>query len=517
MLSLLPPRRGTLAGLLLLALMLAVPGVALAQDGSLDPDFGDGGRVIFDLPGTANAGFGIAVQDDGRAVIAGVVNGVFSAVRMMPDGTRDITFGVNGLRQIGPGAAFDLEILSDGRIVLAGQGETRFGVARLLSNGSLDGDFATGGTRTVEFAGGESRAYALAIQPDNRLILAGTIYAEAGYEVGVARLTANGTLDTTFGTGGRFRYAFQGLHADVRAVALQSDGRLVLAGQVQSSLEGNTGQFLLMRLTSDGNLDATFGNDGVVLLNVSPGLDAFVTVAVDEENRIVAAGTSDGYFAIGRFLPNGAPDPGFGSAGILQLGSAQLYQEVRDLILIGDTGLLLAGFAERPGGGHDYAAIRLRSDGTPDASFGQGGFTFVDLTGGHDIAFAAAIQPDESMLITGWAEMGQEHVEMAVVRLRAAGRVETEPIAPVPASIVTTFPNPTSGRATVELQLGAAGTVLVTVVDLLGRHVATLNDGHLSYGVHQLAWDASLIPPGTYLVRIVIEGKHQTQRLTVVH
>jgi uncharacterized delta-60 repeat protein len=135
-------------------------------------------------------------------------------------------------------------------------------LAAWAASGDLDATFGTGGKVTTDFAGGTDEAHGVVIQPlDGKIVAAGEAKTSYGEDFALARYSPNGTLDTTFGTGGLVTTDFNGRDDVAFAVALQSDGKIVAAGQAQSSY----GQaFALARYNPDGTLDATFGRGGKV-------------------------------------------------------------------------------------------------------------------------------------------------------------------------------------------------------------------------------------------------------------
>ncbi|MBL8866992.1 MAG: hypothetical protein JNK93_15650, partial [Planctomycetia bacterium] len=262
-----------------------------AAVGGLDFSFNFTGlsEIAFDIGGSKlDLGAAVAIQLDGKIVVvgsaqSGATDVDFAIARLNPDGTLDATFGSNGLRTVGidlstpfVDRATAVAIDSLGRIVVAGTAQagagtdTDFAVIRLLPNGDLDAEFDADGRQSIAFdvAGGtlEDRAAGVAIDAQDRIIIAGTVAAaDAGdFDFGVARLLENGAPDTTFNSTGRVQVGFDlgGANADTAsAVAIDSQGRLVVAGTVQISNFGDT-DFGVIRLLDNGTLDGGFSDDG---------------------------------------------------------------------------------------------------------------------------------------------------------------------------------------------------------------------------------------------------------------
>jgi uncharacterized delta-60 repeat protein len=250
-------------------------------DGRLDPGFGDGGRIVAtEWFGSNYAAPALARQPDGKVIVAGDAVAadsiVFRLARYLPDGRIDATFGDGGITTtivtfgLDPptkpgfveGGAFALALQRDGRLVAAGaapaiHGAAVFALVRYLPDGNLDHTFGTGGTVTTDFGAG-SVAFAVALQPDGKIVAAGT---DGNARFAVARYLRDGRLDPAFGVDGKVITAFgsQG----VLAVALQPDGKLIAVGTADL---GDRDAFALARYLADGRLDPSFGDGGTTTI-----------------------------------------------------------------------------------------------------------------------------------------------------------------------------------------------------------------------------------------------------------
>ncbi|QDU23857.1 delta-60 repeat domain-containing protein [Urbifossiella limnaea] len=424
-----------------------------AAVGALDPSFGTAGRqtIAFNL-GSSNSDYvnAVAVQPDGRTVLAGPVDTAggsldFGVARLNPDGTPDETFGPGGKRTVAfnfGGTNGDyanaVAVQADGRIVVVGDvttaGGADFGVARLNPDGTLDGTFGSGGKRTIAFNLGGSNidfARAVAIAPDGRIVVAGQVDRGGGdFDFGVARLNADGTPDGSFGPGGKRIVAFD-LGAtnfdSARAVAVRSDGRVVLAGQVDAA--GNV-DFGVARLNVDGTPDGSFGPGGkrTIAFNLGGGNgDVANALAVYPDGRAVVAGyvTAVGIntdFGVARLNADGTPDGTFGPGGKRTL-AFDLGGMNRDLAtalaLRPDGRVVLAGYVDTPGG-TDFGVARLNADGTPDGTFGPGGQRTVGFDLGFtnfDAAYAAAVGPAGRIVVAGQVGTAGGDSDFGVARL----------------------------------------------------------------------------------------------------
>lgn len=331
----------------------AVAVARFTATGELDTTFGTPpGRALLFREGFS-AGAGIAVLADGRILVAGVTSPSTSTgpssialARLTATGQLDATFGVNGVAtsSIGDGGTVSaMKLLPDGRILVAGsviRASTGrdFLLARFLGNGSRDTSFGTNGplpnltgSITLDF-GGQEQISSIALQSDGRIIAAGVNQVSVDSQFALARFTANGLLDSTFGAGGRVTTNFVssdhgGSTGDAAFdVAVQPDGRILAVGRAETDTGLARTDVALARYRPDGTLDTSFGGDGRVTLAFTPGdpqraSDAAFGVQIQPDGRIVVAGfTSVPFgqvFALARFNGNGALDSGFGTNGTI--------------------------------------------------------------------------------------------------------------------------------------------------------------------------------------------------------
>ncbi|MDX3248117.1 calcium-binding protein [Streptomyces sp. ME18-1-4] len=395
------------------ALVLFCPGIALAAPGDLDPTFGTGGKVITNFGGTD---FATSVQADGKIVAAGFTSAGgandFALARYNTNGSLDTTFGTGGKVTTDFGGTNDgahaVAVQPDGKIVAAGQSGSGFtldfALARYNTDGSLDTTFGTGGKVTTSFGASFNQAFGVVLQTDGKIVAAGTTNAGAGDDFAVARYNTDGSLDTSFGTGGLVTTDFgTGSSDEASGVALQSDGKIVLAG---SSDSGGTEDFALARYNTDGSLDTTFGTGGKV--TTSFGGNEFADgVVVQTDGKIVAAGftnaggTQD--FALARYNTDGSLDTTFGTGGkiVTNFGGDDVALGVA---LQTDGKIVAAGFTNA-GGTQDFALARYNTDGSLDTCFGTGGKVITNF-GGTDRADGVTVQTDGKIVAAGRSNAG---------------------------------------------------------------------------------------------------------------
>ncbi|HJZ85548.1 MAG TPA: hypothetical protein VKN99_10275, partial [Polyangia bacterium] len=372
--------------------------------GSLDLSFGTGGKFTTQVGGSSRS-LGVAVQSDGKILVSGDAVGSTQllVLRLNPDGTLDSGFGTGGHTTTAIGtAAYGIAVLAapNGKILVAG-GTTSNSmtydavVARYSASGALDTTFGNMGTVVTDLGATYDEVHHLFVQPDGKL-LAGCLYFDsAGAQAAViVRYDVNGALDASFATGGKLTvtgFGYGGL-------VLQSDGKILLGG-------GDTAGFGVYRYAPTGTLDSTFGSGGraSVMLSATDygaGLDQL------PDGRIVQTGNSVcgsmRCLSAARLSNMGALDGSFGSGG-KTLTSIPI-QLVRNQALQAD-GKILATFRQGSGTSQALAVARLTANGGVDTAFGGAtgtpGVTAVTFGGTPSDAEDVAVQADGRILVVG--------------------------------------------------------------------------------------------------------------------
>ncbi len=296
----------------------------LPSAGDLDPNFGADGMVTTDVGPDVDSADAIAIQPDGKILAAGEIayGAAFGLVRYNPNGTLDATFGDAGIvaTDIAPSGAYAIALQADGKIVVAGGGR-RFALVRYTPDGTLDPTFDGDGVVTTNFNPYYDLAYAVAIQADGKIVAAGVSSIESRTFIQTtprplsARYNTDGNLDTSFGGDGRVTTDFTGTYDAARSVVIQVDGMIVVAGTA-----GGYRTFALVRYNRDGTRDSSFGEDGKVTTRFRPRTQAFAfAIAVQADGRLVAVGTEprSAGFGLVRYSTDGALVASFGTDGLV--------------------------------------------------------------------------------------------------------------------------------------------------------------------------------------------------------
>jgi uncharacterized delta-60 repeat protein len=413
------PRRAAIAfGATAFAVVL-VPCVALAAIGDLDGSFGTGGETSTNFGGT-EAGTSVAFQSDGKIIVAGfadtraavaryTANGALDVAGPDPDvepgfgpgGTGFVTFDWGGTTARANAVAVQL----DDKIVVAGSSDADFALARLNANGTLDdgGDgggplgFDVDGKLTTDFSATDS-ANAVAVHTDAKIVAAGA----SGTDFAVARYDEDGVPDPGFGTGGKLTTDFGGTDS-ANAIAIQGDTKIVVGGK-----GGSGSDFALARyVATNGALDSSFDGDGKLTTDFG-GTEEARGLALQVGGEIVAAGgttagANPGNFALARYLPaNGALDSSLDGDGkqTTDFGGGETAYGVA---IQTDGFIDVAGSTTTGTNPNDAAVAQYNSGGALAGVFSGDGKTTVDFPTSSNEARAIAMQPGKRILIVGFS------------------------------------------------------------------------------------------------------------------
>ena len=419
-----------------------------ASAGSLDRNFSSDGKKLTDLFARDDRTYDLAVQPDGRVLVAGESrkpdrNARMTLARYRRDGSVDRSFDRDGFAFVrrfsdgpyGRNEFYDsrgttLVMQTSRKILVAGDESGDLALARFRSNGELDRRFGRSGKVVTKLLG-LNRAEDVAIQPNGKIVIAGHKHpAGSGeFELLLARYKRDGTLDRSFGDGGSLRTTF-GLdtYAQAFGVVLQPDGKIVVSGELG-------GGFIVARFRSDGSLDTGFGNNAG-FQDLEPfGAGSAKDVAVLPDGKILAAGSIPGSrggdFGLARYLPDGSPDSTFGDEGGVRtsFGASRNRDGAYALTVQPDGRIVAAGDSALNFSKSRFAVARYMPDGNLDVSFaGDGkarfGFPRKSAKGNRSFAEAVATTPRGRIVVAGWSAAlrgpGGSDDDFALARLLGA-------------------------------------------------------------------------------------------------
>lgn len=395
---------------------------------NLDVTFGNAGKVTTDFSGEENGIRGMALQADGKIVVAGY-SGIYPAIdfalaRYNGDGSLDSSFGIGGRVKTDAGgldAAHAIALQPDGKIVTAGVGvfpnQSLITLMRHNPDGSPDATFGIGGV-VVLFAHRTAQANAVLIQADGKIVFAAQQIGQFGSIWLVGRLHTNGTPDFGFGASGTVLVNLGG--GDIPfAVAQQADGKLVVGGYADAG--ANQSDFALVRFHENGSLDSSFDGDGIVTTDLSSASNVFFALTIQPDGKIVGAGQvasliTESQVALARYHPDGSLDSSFGVGGKTTTDFASGVELASAIVRQSDGKLVIAGVIENATPAQDFLLARYDSNGNLDMSFGNGGFVRTDFIGERERTFAAAIQADGRILVAGNTQTPGNMQDFALAR-----------------------------------------------------------------------------------------------------
>lgn len=467
--------RRILAAFFLAALIaLASAPAAPAAPSDLDATFGSGGKVRSDFGPSANRVNAVAIQQDGKIVTAGNIAGLggddILLTRFNPDGSPDASFGVAGrvITMIGAGSdeAHAIALQADGKIVVAG--DTYAGLAtdgdvailRYNPDGSPDGSFGAGGVTTIPIGAWPDSAHDVAIQPDGKIVAAGYHSSAGDYQIAVVRVGETGSPDNSFDGDGIRTLNVSAGSDSLESLLIEPGGSILAAGA--SDISGSSG-ILVLRLTATGGLDPSMNGTGTFVTQLGDTSSQAKTVLRQPDGRIVVAARAvvNGQmfeFALTRLEANGDLDAGFGGGGLVRTTLSPQPDFLNDAELQPDGKILVAGTYDT-GTGTSIAVMRFNPNGTPDTGFSLGGLVTTAFDGTVPIdsqANAMALQPDAKIVVAGNVLDGLDS-DQALVRFMGDW-VAPVPAVPTPAATITSPAKRTVARKKLKRFSGTAGS-----------------------------------------------------------
>lgn len=399
---------------------------AQAAPGDLDPSFGTGGKVTHDfgvLGGTGGEAYAVQVLSDGKILLAGSsaygAEADFAVLRLQPDGTLDPAFGHNGKVAVPLGDREDIPhamaLDAQNRIVVAGEynvgQQTMFGVIRLMPDGALDTTFGDGGK--VLFPAGDPSfsARGVAIDGEGRIVLGGKAYANGKTGFAAARLLENGQFDNSFDGDGRRQVFFDSSWGFAVNVMLGAHGKIIMAGEADNA-------FAAARLNENGALDKNFGGTGKVTYPAGRSLTQAFAATLDGKNRILVTGDADGHMAMTRIKPDGSLDASFNDDGIRTVSINNSFGRAYGITTDSQLRIVLTGSL-----GNHIAVVRLTESGDLATSLGGTGKIALTTTPVQYQAYAVEMDAQGHIMLAG-STNAYGSGDMCVVRLTGSGEFD---------------------------------------------------------------------------------------------
>jgi uncharacterized delta-60 repeat protein len=442
--------------------LFSIPSASAAV-GDLDTSFDADGKLNTAIGALSSIAKSVALQSDGKIVVAGYAydgSFDFAVVRYNTDGSLDTSFDTDGKVTTDIGGSTDvansIAVQSDGKIVVAGyayiSNNIDFAVVRYNTDGSLDSSFDTDGKVTTAIGSLEDAAKSVALQSDGKIVVAGHSWSGSKYNFAVVRYNTDGSLDTSFDTDGKVTTAIGSQDDIANSIALQSDGKIVVAGYKYTSGIYN---FAVVRYNTDGSLDTSFDTDGKVTAAFDGSANS---IALQSDGKIVVAGYSydgsDSDFAVVRYNTDGSLDTSFDTDGKVTTAIGSATDFAYSIAVQSDGKIVVAGKASISGN-TDFAVVRYNTNGSLDTSFSTDGKVTAAIGDSTDVGYSIALQSDGKIVVAGSAGISMMASNFGVVRYIASD--SAVPSAPTLTSV-------TSGdrRVTIAFTAGANNGAAIT-------------------------------------------------------
>lgn len=500
-----------------------------AQDGTIDSSFAiDGHTMTQVLEDKRSASTDIIVLEDGKVLASGTYDNFgrpgLVVVRYNPDGSVDTSFGEEGFAltffadtQV-EGVTNTMALQSDGKIVLSGYSTSAvnydMGLARLTADGKIDSSFGNNGSLLISLSDGHDYAYDMAIQDDDNIVLAGR--ADKGC---VVRLLPDGQLDSSFGDNGvaRIKIAYDDEVVDLRVVKLQSNGKII-AGGYFSYWSINPA---IVKLNSDGSYDNSFAGDGrMVVDELSQMLTSIVLL---NGNQMLVLGSDGGSnVELAKINPDSTLVSNFGTNGIIKTNFVSSVSDGPVELIVQNDNKFIVVATTWEGGPKYMSGQRFNSDGSVDNSFGDSGAFYADLTGQNfSRANAATMAEDGSIFISG-ATMTEERIMIfTVLKINNNSQplvsVENDQNVKKDFKLFNNYPNPFNPSTTIRFSLAEPSQdVSIKIYDILGNEITTLLNGSLESGIHEVNFNAENLASGIYFYTLKTDTYFESKKMTLL-
>lgn len=512
-------------------MILLISNFSIAQDGTLDTDFGTNGVMVIDN-GTEDAEILSIIKSSDKITAAGFTSDggteIFTVVQFNLDGTLDTGFGTGGYVKIplgsGNGRASSILQQNDGKYVAGGW--ARFGnkeqyvVVRILVNGAMDNSFGVDGIATGSFSGStyaEDEIADMKFMSDGKIVVAGRSYNGSNEDAFVGCFNTDGSLFTNFGVNGYkiIDFGQSPPYEYATSVAVDGQDNIILGGRVTLNFSDEDA-FFLTKLNNLGTTYNTFGDNGKVFHTIAPNVVAGLNVlAIDNANRIVTGGGAfdtdelDNNFFLTRYSSSGVIDPSFGNGGFVivqRIDNESIYDlEILasdDIIAAGSTG----GFPSK------FAVARFNDHGTHDLNFGINGWALTQPESNFNSLRSIAV--DAGCIYGGGVAKDSDTWKLALAKYINEGTTSFNPVFAKKLN-VQIYPNPIASNFSLEFSLPNEAELSVELLDFSGRKVSELLSHQKILAGNQkidLAMPGSLAK-GSYLIALKFDDKMVVEKV----
>lgn len=385
-------------------------------------------------------------------------------------------------------------------------------VTRFNTDGSIDTGFGTNGTTTIIVVEYGNYSNSMLLQSDGKILVTGRVQASSNspFTAVAVRFTADGLLDETFADDGIFTF-FQGNGTQVIDVKQASDGKTVMA--CSTSYSGYY-DYVIIRLNEDGTFDTTFNEDGISNFNISGSYDAPQFLTLREDGSIIIVGyaySEDGTntdWAMVSLTSGGELDTGFGNDGVVIAALGDGNDVAESVVIAPDGKILVAGYHE------DFyiygSVLRYNANGTPDDTFGTDGVTLIDAY--SYVVENIKLQADGKIVVCGWtgySDTNEHHFTASRLMYEGADAVHN------PLTIekgISVFPNPVNDKIMLQWKNNTTNEqVNISISDINGKMVWQAQSTPLN--LTQI--DTSQLPEGVYSISINGKKTNDTSKFVI--
>lgn len=484
--------------------------LAFSQEGTLDTSYGNSGFFIYN---SGSYGTEIEIDANQRMVVGSYeFSNAFKFHRFSTSNQLDTTFGIGGYTTVYFGGMeavlYDMKIQPDGKIVAVGYWEDTnsvnrkdFMVVRLNANGTIDTSFNGTGKLTIAFGTNEDIAKAVTIQPDGKILVAGQSFTGSNRDVAVARINVDGTLDTTFSGDGKLTTDIAGNNDSATCIAVNTDGKIVVGSYTYGAASSsNFSDYGIVEYNADGSLDTSFSGDGKQIIIIAPGNnDEPVEIAFLDSGKILIGGTAflsgRDDFALVRLNANGSLDTSFNGDGIFTAPIGSSDDTTRAMKILADGRIMLAGTVTA-GSYTDIGLMRVTSNGYLDTTFGTTGKVQQGY-GNLSVIKDMDILSDGKIMVCGSA--GGTNIFLSRFNGLVPGYLDVKDT-PSEKNRLSVYPNPIKD-------------ILYSNENLEHFELYSSSGQLLKSGENQKNIDVRDLIKGNYLLRIRAKGKTTTKKI----
>ena len=505
--------------LLLLWIYLSF-GVLNSQNGVLDPTFGTNGLVNYTNNEDPEVFNTILVVDNNKFLAAGTADYNATLVRFNQDGSIDTSFGVNGVLELDfGGTREDIEDMTkqpDGKILIAAESKNSnddydFVIARLNQDGSYDTTFGINGISVITFGSStDERPNKIIVTPDDKIIIVGNAEGGIIWKTAIARLNSDGSLDTSFSADGLFTLSITNRSDYLIGVDITFDGKIIAAGGAVFDSGSNQGRYAIVRYLNNGDLDPTFGTNGVVTLNIFDGSCIARSIISLPDGKSLVAGHASGNgtqrsFSIIRLDINGNIDSTFGDNGVVSTVFPTDQSQIFKMKLDDNNNIIVVGDVNTDTAAANFAAAKYSINGEIDSTFGTNGTISTDFFGSHDSARDFIITQNK-ITVVGYAMENYPDEDFAIARYDLEDNLS---VTDVNSSIFEVYPTLVNNKISIKAK-NETKSVKISIVDLQGKVVFNQSK---SISTSPISIELKFLTKGLYFLKILNGKQIETHKI----